>query len=182
MSIRAGYRVAYDRIVLDYYDIGGALQPPFITSFAVQSPQVAAIPFGQGESAAGAVGLPISLMMLPDVHTSYAHSWHVTAQRQFGKDTSVEVGYLGTAGRALGIPVVFNRIDPVTKRRPDTRFGSITLVDDTGYSNYHGLTSMARHRLSDRFFLTAAYTWIATVGTILAANAVPCLRTSTRTP
>jgi hypothetical protein len=159
MSIRAGYRVAYDRIVLDYYDIGGALQPPFINSFSAQLPQVTAIPFGQGESAASAAGLPISLMMLPDVHTPYAGSWHVTAQRKLGKDASVEVGYLGTSGRALGIPVVFNRIDPVTKKRPDARFGSITLVDDTGYSNYHGLTGMVRRRASDRLFLTAAYTW-----------------------
>ncbi len=158
-SIRAGYRPAYDRIVLDYYDIGGALQPPFINSFSVQLPQAAAIPFGQGERVARGVGLPISLMMLPDAQTSYAHSWHLTLQRKLSKDTSVEIGYLGTAGRALGIPVVFNRIDPITKRRPDARFGAITLADDVGYSNYHGLTSMVRQRLAKRFFLTAAYTW-----------------------
>lgn len=158
-SIRGGYRLAYDRIVLDYYDIGGALQPPFINSYSVQLPQVAAIPFGNGESVARGVGLPISLMMLPDVQTSYAHSWHLTTQRRLTKETTVEVGYLGTAGRALGIPVVFNRINPVTKLRPDTRFGAITLVDDVGYSNYHGLTSMLRHRLSKRLFVQAAYTW-----------------------
>ncbi len=158
-SIRGGYRLAYDRPALDLYANGSILQPPFITSFSVQLPQVAAIPFGNGESIARTVGLPISPMMLPDNQLSYAHSWHVTIQQQVGKETSFEIGYLGTAGRWLAIPVQLNRINPVTKQRPDSRFGAITLADDEGISNYHGLTSMLRHRFGRKMMFTAAYTW-----------------------
>ena len=158
-SVRGGYRLAFDRIVQDYYNIGGLLQPPYINTSAVQLPQVAAIPLGQGQNVARATGLAISLMLTPDLQVNYAHSWHLTLQRQLTKGTSVEVGYLGTAGRALGIPITVNRINPDTGRRPDPNFATITLVDDVGVSNYHGLTSMLTQRLSKQLALTAAYTW-----------------------
>jgi len=158
-SVRGGYRLAYDRIVQDYYNIGSLLQPPYINTSAVQLPQVQAIPFGQGQSVARATGLAISLMLTPDLEVNYAHSWHLAVQRQLTKGLSVEVGYLGTAGRQLGIPVTFNRIDPNTGRRPDPNFATITLVDDVGRSNYHGLTSLLQQRFSKRLSFTAAYTW-----------------------
>lgn len=158
-SVRGGYRLAFDRIVQDYYNIGGLLQPPYINTVAVQLPQVTAIPLSQGQSVARATGLAISLMLTPDLQVNYAHSWHLTLQRQLTKGLSAEIGYLGTAGRALGIPVTFNRINPDTGRRPDPNFATITLVDDVGVSNYHGLTSMLMQRFSKQLAFTAAYTW-----------------------
>ena len=158
-SLRAGYRVAYDRIVNDLYNIGSILQPPFVTSGAVQLPSVSAIPLGRGEEVAATQGLPISLMLAPDTEIGFAHSYQVTWQQQFGRGLVTEIGYLGTAGRSLNQPVVLNRIVPGTTSRPDPRFGQIALVGDDAYSNYNGLTSMLHYRHNSRITITAAYTY-----------------------
>lgn len=158
-SIRAGYRLAYDRIVQDFYNIGSILQPPFVVSGAVQLPQVPAIPLGQGLAVAAAQGLPISLMLEPDTQVGYAHSYQFSWQQQLRNGLTTEVGYLGTAGRNLNIPVILNRITPGTTVRPDPRFGQITLVGDEGYSNYNALTSLLRYRPNSSISITAAYTF-----------------------
>lgn len=158
-SLRGGYRLAFDRIVQDLYNIGSILQPPFVTVGSVQLPAVSSIPLGGGEAVAATQGLPVSLMLKPHTQVGYAHSYQFSWQQQIAKGFVTEIGYLGTAGRSLNQPIILNRIMPGTTVRPDTKFGQITLVGDDGYSNYNGLTSMLQYRPNSNIAITAAYTF-----------------------
>lgn len=158
-SLRGGYRLAYDRIVQDFYNIGSILQPPFVTTGSVQLPAVSAIPFGNGESVAVNQALPISLMLMPDTRVGYAHSYHFSWQQEIKKGFTAEVGYLSSRGRDLNQPIILNRITPGTMVRPDPRFGQIILVGDDGYSNYNALISLVKYRPNTNIAITAAYTY-----------------------
>jgi hypothetical protein len=159
-SIRAGYRRAYDRMVLDFYDIGAILQPPFVQSLGIQLPQVPVIPLGNAVALAKDAGLPISLMLNPvGLKLPYAHSWHVSVQQHLSRRGVLEVGYMGTAGRDLPYTVVSNRIDPATKTRANSSFGALQLVDSLAYSNYNGLLSKFTYSLSSALYVTTAFTW-----------------------
>jgi Carboxypeptidase regulatory-like domain len=159
-AIRAGYRRAYDRLVLDFYDIGAILQPPFIQSLGIQLPQVAAIPLGEGPALAQNAGLPINLMLdSTNTRLPYADSWHVSIQQRLLHRGVLEVGYLGTAGRDLPFTVASNRVDPATKKRANTGFGLLELVNSVGYSNYNGLLTKFTYNLSPTVYVSASYTW-----------------------
>jgi hypothetical protein len=157
-ALRGGYRIAYDRMVADFYNLGSTVQAPFIETVAVALPQVTAIPFGNADAIARAQGIPVTLLLRPDTKLSFAHSYQLSIQQELFKDFTLEVGYIGTAGRSLPQQIAVNRIDPATRSRPNPAFGQIILVDDTAYSNYNALTTLARYRFS-RLTFTAAYTF-----------------------
>jgi hypothetical protein len=171
-AIRAGYRRAYDRLVLDFYDIGAILQPPFIESLGIELPQVPVIPLGEGAALAKNAGLPISLMLnSTNIKLPYADSWQVSIQQHLLRRGVLEVGYLGTAGRNLPYTVASNRINPATKTRANTSFGLLELVNAMAYSNYNGLLSKFTYSLSNTLHLTAAYTWSKALDVVHDADA-----------
>jgi hypothetical protein len=159
MALRAGYRLNYDRLVSDNYNVGATLQPPFVTGRSTAIPQVVALPFGRGPDVAAQSGVPVNLLLQPNTQLGMVHSWHATAQRDWGRAGVAELGYRGSAGRNLSIPVTLNRIDPVAGRRLDSRFGAITLVDSLGYSNYHALTGAWKYQARKGLTVSASYTW-----------------------
>jgi hypothetical protein len=159
-AIRAGYRRAYDRMVLDYYDIGAILQPPFVQSLGIALPQVSVIPLGNGAALAKNAGLPINLMYNPNgLKLPYADSWHVSVQQHITRRGVLDVGYMGTKGNDLPYAVVSNRVDPATKARANTAFGALQLVNDIAWSNYNGLLSKFTYTVASTLYLTAAFTW-----------------------
>lgn len=162
-AIRGGYRIGFDRLILDFYNGGSTLQPPLITASAVQIPQVPAIPLGLGETVAANQGLPVSLMLQPDTELGYAHSYQFSVQQEIRRGLTAEIGYLGTAGRGLNQQLAYNRLIPGTTPgsfvRPDPRFGQIVLVGNDGYSDYNALTSLVQYRPDKNISFTAAYTY-----------------------
>ena len=159
-SLRGGYRRAYDALVLDYYDIGAILQPPFIKPLAVALPQVQAVPLGNATSIAQTAGLPISLMLNANaIKLPYADSWSVSVAQRLSPGASLELGYLGTAGRNLPYAVVSNRLDSTTHTRANPSFGSLSLVNSIAYSNYNGLLVKFVYNMSSRLYISSAYTW-----------------------
>ncbi len=159
-AIRVGYRRAYDRLVLDFYDIGAILQPPFIDSLGIALPQVPVIPLGNAVSIAKSAGLPISLMLDANaIKLPYADSWHVSIRQRVTGRGALEVGYMGTAGRDLPYTVASNRVDPTTKARANASFGLLQLVNSNAYSNYNGLLTKFTYNFAPTVYVTSQFTW-----------------------
>jgi hypothetical protein len=158
-SLRAGYRLSYDRIVEDFFNIGAIKQEPYVKSYAAVIPAIPVIPLGYGESVAKGAGTPVRQLLSPGVVLPRTHSWQFSLQRRLFAATTIEAGYLGTAARKLPLVNAANRFNPVLRARPDPSFEQVETVDSLAWSNYHGLTTLLTHRPRRGLFLTAAYTW-----------------------
>ena len=100
--------------------------------------------------------------------TPYMLQWLFNVQRQLGKDTVLEAGYIGNGGHKLELLRVWNQ--PVLRKGPaDARtllqrspfpaYGLIQTLDGHGNSNYHGLALKAQRRFSRGFTYLAGFTW-----------------------
>jgi len=94
--------------------------------------------------------------------------WLFNVQRQLGRDTVVEVGYIGNGGHKLELLRVWNQ--PVLRtgatdartllqRSPFPAYGLIQTLDSHGNSNYHGLALKAQRRFSRGLTYLAGFTW-----------------------
>ncbi|MCU0246609.1 MAG: TonB-dependent receptor [Bryobacter sp.] len=112
----------------------------------------------------------VILHMQQDMPWGYIQNWHFTVQQQFGKDTLLDVAYVGNKGSLLPLLGDLNQARPITAaelaqgltplgtlnaRRPYRGFGNITAVVPTGFSNYHALQVKFEHRTRDLLFLNA---------------------------
>jgi len=100
--------------------------------------------------------------------TPYMLQWLFNVQRQLGRDTVVEVGYIGNGGHKLELLRVWNQ--PVLRtgatdsrtllqRSPFPAYGLIQTLDNHGNSNYHGLALKAQRRFSQGLTYLVGFTW-----------------------
>lgn len=98
-----------------------------------------------------------------DYRQSYMMQWNLNVQHEFGKATVVEVGYAGSKGNALvrGRNVNQAVLGPgaVQSRRPFSRFGNISMGENSSNSNYHSFQIRADRRLTGGFSALTSYTW-----------------------
>lgn len=92
------------------------------------------------------------------------YEWNLEVQQQIGANSAVSANYVGNHG--VHEPVLNNGIngfDPgfagLPAAAPDARFGTVTLLQDIGISNYNGLVLSVRHQMSSNLELQANYTW-----------------------
>lgn len=120
-----------------------------------------------------------------NARTAYAMNYALEIERQLGKDYSVEVSYIGTQGRKLGVFVDPNqpfitRVDPtrtgddpgpvdasgnlidpsVGNRRtfPFSQYSGMGLGTFGANSNYNGMVATLRKRTSNGLSFTGSYT------------------------
>jgi hypothetical protein len=90
-----------------------------------------------------------------DFPTAYSRNYNVTLQQQFGRDTSLEVGYVGANTRHLSYEVgnynVNNHLSP--------NVGKVQTLLPVGLSNYDSLQAKLTHNFSHGYSLLASYTW-----------------------
>ncbi|MCU0245793.1 MAG: carboxypeptidase regulatory-like domain-containing protein [Bryobacter sp.] len=106
-------------------------------------------------------------------------NYSLTIQRDLGKSTLVEVGYVGSVGRNLvwrrpinPVPAGANftpeNIDPTLSGnrplppnflRPIPGYGDISIIEPASSSNYHSLQVTGRRRFSKGLTFGAAWTW-----------------------
>ncbi len=100
--------------------------------------------------------------------TPYMIQWLFNVQRQLGKDTVVEAGYIGNGGHKLELLRVWNqpvlRTGPndsrtLLQRSPFPAYGLIQTLDSHGNSNYHGLALKAQRRFSKGLTYLTGFTW-----------------------
>ena len=95
---------------------------------------------------------------------SYVSQWSFGIQRATSKNSSLEVGYLGSVGVHLKRLQVYNTAPPGTgstnSRRPFTFLnGNIQTMTSPVHSSYDALNVRFQHRLSHGFTLLSAYAW-----------------------
>jgi hypothetical protein len=183
--IRGGFRLSFDDIY-NNIPVNQALNAPFTltTTQRVGVTQAAAYPwslaFDQNiplvarttqSPGAPAVGLISFNALDNNAPSSYAYNWNFGLQRELTKNTSIDVSYIGTSGRKLGIYVDGNEptvriadsgfrgaTAPNSQIYPFPQFGSISLAKFTGTSDYHGLVTTVRTR-TRTLTMDNSYTW-----------------------
>jgi len=157
-------------------------------------------PFAAGASPCGALAPPLVCVPTPTLvntyyirKTPYVEEYELNVQRQLGRNTSLEIGYLGTQGHRLPRYVYFNAAAPgpgsQLSREAWPNFNNtvenIGIVD----ANYNALSAKVTRRMSSGFTFLVGYTYsksiddgsgLRTLGTdqIGAQNSycIPCER------
>lgn len=102
--------------------------------------------------------------------TPYIIQYMLNVQRDLGRDTVLEVGYLGSVSRKLESLRAFNESIPgptgtVLSRAPYPEFGRIQEVDGSGKANYNGLSAKVQKRYSQGATFVVGYTWSKSIDT-----------------
>lgn len=124
-------------------------------------PAYGAVPVGQ------AAALAFDFVEI-ERRLGYTMQWNFSVQQNLGRNSLVEVSYLGTVGHKLNGPNTnINQVRPelmgagnAQSRRPFPQFGNVTTVAPMwGNSSYHGVNFKYEKRFSDGLNLLANYTF-----------------------
>jgi hypothetical protein len=111
--------------------------------------------------------------------TGYVQSWHLTAQRQFGPATTLEVSYIGEHGVKIQVLTDYNQANanPVTATcnatitsgcvnllnqnagRPLKTFTTIEESLPAGFLSYNALQTKLEHRIGHGLYLLDSFTY-----------------------
>jgi hypothetical protein len=95
--------------------------------------------------------------------TPYVEQYELNIQRQLGKNTALEIGYLGTQGHRLERIQYFNQPTPgpgsTASRSPWPEFGFVQEVIGLVNSNYNSLALKLTRRVSSGFTYLLGYTF-----------------------
>jgi hypothetical protein len=172
-SLRGGYGIYYDILLGTLYG-NFVVTTPYTIAVSGTTPRNfpdpfnGASPFNNGVPT-GLFPNLISLNVLDaDYESPYNQQWNLSVQREFFKNYTFELGYIGTKGTHLPGTRVLNTgafIGNPTAQNVDSRrpfgpaFGQILNYESTFYSNYHALQFTANKRFSRGFSFLAAYTF-----------------------
>ncbi|CAN5764044.1 TonB-dependent receptor [soil metagenome] len=93
----------------------------------------------------------------PQLKLPYAWQWNVTLEQLLGSNT-FSAGYVAAVGRRL--------VNQTSLLRPNPTFSStVSIVDNTGSSDYHAMQLQFQRRLSRGLQALASYTWSHSIDT-----------------
>ena len=131
-------------------------------------------PFFAGASPCGALAPPLVCVPTPTLvntyynrRTPYVEMYELNVQRQLGKNTSLEIGYLGSQGHFLPRYVYFNAAAPgpgsQLSREAWPNFNNTVENIDIVNSNYNGLSAKLTRRMSSGFTYLLGYTYAKSI-------------------
>ncbi len=96
-------------------------------------------------------------------HTPYVEEYELNVQRQLGKNTALEIGYLGTQGHHLPRYVYFNAAapgpGPQLSREAWPNFNNTVENIDIVNANYNALSARVTRRMSNGLTFLLGYTY-----------------------
>jgi len=95
--------------------------------------------------------------------TAYTEQWNFNVQQPIGRDSMLQLGYIGNRGVHLDGGYNLNRIIPGTTRRPYSQFGNISMTRNDLISVYHSLQTTFRKRFSRGLTFNVNYAWAHTL-------------------
>jgi hypothetical protein len=123
------------------------------------------------------LALPGYTSIAQQMRSSKYSEWNFEIQQQIGAKNVISIGYVGNHGwdifnrqlKLNGANELGNYPNgfagfPTT--RPDPRFNAITAYDNSGYSNYNGLTAQYRRSLAAGLQGQINYTWSHSLDTL----------------
>ncbi|MGI8732130.1 MAG: TonB-dependent receptor domain-containing protein [Pyrinomonadaceae bacterium] len=168
--IRAGYGVYYNQSALapgealyfnsPYFDNNIFFSLPGLP-LTLSDPFPAFFPFPLPDSA---------LAIQRDLRTAYMQHWNFNVQRELGRNSVLELAYVGSKGTKLLTARDINQPQPSVLPpglpfvpRPDPRFDDINLLESRANSNYHSLQARWQQRLSRGLAALVSYTWAKSI-------------------
>jgi hypothetical protein len=171
-SVRGGVGMFYNRMSHGVVLTDFSVQPPLVDRPTVY--------FGNMSGLLGASGVlfPANVSGLDlNAKVPGVVNYSLTVQRDAGRNTLVDVGYVGSLGRhllwqrnlnaiAFGTNFLASANDSTTNRplpanflRPYPGWGNINVREPAGSSNYHSLQVSANRRFASGLQFGASYTW-----------------------
>jgi outer membrane receptor protein involved in Fe transport len=98
--------------------------------------------------------------------SQYLQSWSLTIERELAKGTVLEIAYAGSKGTHLERRYDANqafREQALRTIKPFQAFSSINIISDSSNSHYNSGSLTLRRRLSNQFFIRAAYTYAKSI-------------------
>jgi hypothetical protein len=162
MAIRAGAGSFANRTAINRDTALGG-NPPFQLQEAVINGQVD-LPGGASQRA-----FPFTQTIQdPVFKVPTAWEWNATFQREIGRGTTIEVGYVGRRGLHNQRKRNINQLEPGTVQanpgvnvnylRPYVGYGVVDISENSGTSRYNGLQVSLQHRFSSGLQFGVAYT------------------------
>jgi hypothetical protein len=160
--IRGGYGISYDQAALapneflyfnsPYFDLNTYFTLPGLYTLTLFDPFPAQFPLPLPKSATA---------VQRDLRTGFLHHWNATVQQRVGHRTTVEAGYVGSAGRNLVAARDINQPFPSDVQfnpRPNPRFADITMIESRARSRFHALEVRLDQQLNHGLSGTMTYT------------------------
>jgi hypothetical protein len=102
-----------------------------------------------------------------NIRTPYVQNWHLSVERELGKNFLLDVAYLGnhtvglwvTSDVNQALPNKAGQNLPVKTRRPDAQFDYIDSNFSEGFANYNALQVKVEHRYANGLTLLNSFTW-----------------------
>jgi len=163
--LRAGFGVYYDQSALapgealyfnsPYFDNNIFFSLPGLP-LTLSNPFPSFFPFPLPDSA---------LAIQRDLRTAYMQHWNFNVQHELGRNSVLEVGYVGSKGTKLLTARDINQPKPSVLPpglpfvpRPNPRFDDIDLLESRANSNYHSLQARFQQRFSRGLAALVSYT------------------------
>jgi len=161
--LHTGYGIYYDQsslapgeglyFNLPYYDFRLYYPSESYPYLFIHDPFPADYPF---ESPSTALGFDSEL------RTPYFQQWNLTFEKQFGKDSLIELAYVGSKGTKILSARDINQPEPSQMSpnlRPLPQFADIVFLESRGNSSYNSLQARFQQRLRSGFSALASYTF-----------------------
>ncbi|MBM3728586.1 MAG: TonB-dependent receptor [Acidobacteria bacterium] len=170
-AVRLAYGIFYDRIFNNVF--GNARNsPPFALPVTLAGTPFGAIPAADAFQTTLPIG-PVTIN--PALKTAYTQRFSANFQRELGRSTVLEAGYVGARGLKLirtiranqgaAFPFQFRPGNIDAPERPRTlddfrplNYGNMSTRDSSGASTYHSLQAGVQRRFSGGLYLQANYT------------------------
>ena len=169
--VRAGYGFYYDQALIGVFEQAAFTTPAFNSRASFTSTPTSIITYdnpGAG-TPPGTLPLVSTIAMASDFKTPETQQWSLGVQREVFKNAVVDVSYVGTRGDNLLRRRNVNFLTPaqvvavgtgnVNANAPFVGLTSITYIETSAKSRYHGLLSSFNYRLQKGFTITLAYTF-----------------------
>ena len=161
--VRGGFGIFYD---LGGQDAGGGFGGyPFTAFSGMPTPFPADLStFPQPQLKANPTAPPYDGLILgydPDLVLPRTYQWNVAVEQQIGAPQTLSLTYVGAAGRDVlrRFSYFGSNFLPTSNLNPDFASGALTVVSNTGESNYHAMQAQFRRRLSAGLQGLVSYTW-----------------------
>jgi hypothetical protein len=112
----------------------------------------------------------------PNLESPYTLQWNVAIEQALGKTQTLNISYIGAAGRRL--------IQTASISSPSPNFSAAELITNAGTSDYNALQLQFQRRLSRGLQALASYSWSHSIDTASAgspgsgSNALPALNSN----
>lgn len=178
MAIRGGYGISYDSTLVGIFEQNIFNNPPYVSSVTIPNTNLS-------DPASGTASVSLAPKVLRGTpspsKTPYTQQWSFDIQRQLGRNTLIDVGYVGSKSTHLLGIVDMNMVQPgaavaagittptapltsatepkLNAIRPYRGYNAINSLENWFNSNYHSLQTSVQQKLGGNSSIRMSYTF-----------------------